>query len=201
MIDDPALRSTKILLALVAFTAVVLTSAACSTNSGSEATDPPVADGTTTTTVPMGGSDPVDPAADPTPADDPGVGGGTDGASSESDPPADFGLPGDFPAIPLPDYDRVDVIGTGQMGSGKYSGRAVFVMEAFMDKPLDEMIAAYGEVLVNAGFSPLELDDEGARIRGWSTAGDGELEVDITAYKDRPGELEIGGAHWDAIGL
>ena len=106
-------------------------------------------------------------------------------------------------SIPLPDYDRVDLIGTGQMGSGKYSGRAAFVMEAFVDEPLDEMIAAYSVILVNAGFSPLELLDEGNRIRGWSTQGEGDggNEVDITVYKDRPGEMEIGGGHWKAIGI
>lgn len=201
MIDKSVLRSTRTLFALVALTAMISTAAACS--SDSDASDTPAAD--TTTTVPIGGGDSDDSSSDPAASDPPPADADSDADGDGSDDGAsqEGSLPGDFPAIPLPDYDRVDVIGTGQMGSGQYSGRAAFVIEAYVDKPLSEMIDAYGEILVSAGFSPLELDDEGSRIRGWSTQGEGDSEnqVDITVYKDRPGELEIGGAHWSAIGI
>ena len=208
MLDHPALRSARTLFALVACTAMISTAAACSSDSEAGADDPRGAE-TTTTTLLVGDRDADDSSSDPvttipTPADDDdaggeGGGGETDGGGSQAG-----SLPGDFPAIPLPEYDRVDVVGTGQMGSGKYSGRATFTLDSYRDRPLQEMIDAYGDVLVNAGFSPLELDDEGSRIRGWSTqpgGDDSKNEVDITVYKDRPGELEIGGAHWEAIGL
>lgn len=204
MFDRP-LRPTRTLFAALALTAMIGTTAACSSDSDAAGDDP--AAETTTTTMPVGndstdGADSDPEANEPTSGSD-GASGGTDPGNSSDGASQTGSLPGDFPAIPLPDFDSVNVIGTGQMGSGQYSGRATFTMDEFRDKPVQEMIAAYQATLTQAGFSALELDDEGERIRGWSTQGEGddENEVDITVFKDRPGEIEIGGAHWHAIDL
>ena len=194
-------KSTRVLKVLVACIAILGTAVACSAGSNSEGADASTGDSTTTTGVVISREDSDDSIPEPSEGD---VDDG-DGAEDVADEvPQGESLPGDFPAFPLPDYDSVTTVLTGQMGSGKYSGRATFTMDAYRDAPLDEMISAYNDVLVNAGFTPLDLDDEGHRIRGWSTqplGNDDENAVDIIVRKDRPGEIEIGGAHWQSIGL